>query len=335
MTPPNKQKTELLVGIFVFFGLALLGGLVLKFGDFRYGLRSKYTLSVIYRDAGNLTAGAPVRRGGVEIGRVSKDPVLVNGLTGVSVQLLIFQEYLIAKDSAFSVKTDGIIGDAFIEVTPPLQPTGEMIAGGDTVEGTSGADIGATATRVADKSLLVLEDIRGSLVDLKGAIGKISTGVLGDENLANLGSSLKSLNESLHKFDEQVLSTENTEALNGTLKSLHQSSDKLSGSLDQISATISSVDDMIKRKLGPGLDEFGRAATTIRKAADGLGIVASDMHSGQGMISGLLRDPKMREDFSSLISNLRRHGIFWYKDDAAKEKDAPPNSNPRKSFFKR
>ena len=332
MTPPNKQKTELLVGIFVFFGLALLGGLVLKFGDFRYGLRSKYTLFVVYRDAGNLTAGAPVRRGGVEIGRVSKDPVLINGLTGVSVELVIFQEYHIAKGSAFAVKTDGIIGDAFIEVTPPLLPSGEMIAIGDPIEGTSGADISATATRVADKSLLVLEDIRGSLADLKGAIGKISTGVLGDENLANLGTSLKSLNETLHKIDEQVLSTENTEALTGTLKSLHQSSDKLSGNLDQISATIASVDDMLKRKLAPGLDEFGKAATTIRKAAEGLGIVATDIHSGQGVISGLLRDAKMREDFASLISNLRRHGIFWYKDDASKEKDAPPNSKP---FFRR
>ena len=335
MTPPNQQKTELLVGIFVFFGLALLGGLVLKFGDFRYGLRSKYTLSVIYRDAGNLTAGAPVRRGGVEIGRVSKDPGLVNGLTGVSVDLVIFQEYHIAKGSAFSVKTDGIIGDAFIEVTPPLMPTGQMLAVGDTIEGTSGADISATATRVADKSLLVLEDIRGSLADLKGAIGKISTGVLGDENLNNLGSSLKSLNETINKIDEQVLSTENTEALNGTLKSLHQSSDKLSGNLDQLTATLSSVDDMLKRKVAPALDEFGKAATTIRKAAEGLGIVASDIHSGQGMISGLLRDPKMREDFASLISNMRRHGVFWYKDDAAKERDAPPNSNPRPSIFKR
>ena len=268
MTPPNKQKTELLVGIFVFFGLALLGGLVLKFGDFRYGLRSKYKLSVVYRDAGNLAAGAPVRRGGVEVGRVFKDPVLINGLTGVSVELVIFQEYHIAKGSAFAVRTDGIIGDAFIEVTPPLLPTGEMIAVGDTIEGTSGADIGATATRVADKSLLVLEDIRGSLVDLKGAIGKISTGVLGDENLANLGSSLKNLNESLHKFDEQVLSTENTEALNGTLKSLHQSSEKLSGNLDQISATISSVDDMIKRNKNNAIDESAKPAHENAKATE-------------------------------------------------------------------
>ncbi len=42
MIPAKKQKTELYVGIFVFFGLVLLGGLILKFGDFKYQFREKY-----------------------------------------------------------------------------------------------------------------------------------------------------------------------------------------------------------------------------------------------------------------------------------------------------
>lgn len=336
MIPPNKQKTELLVGIFVFFGLALLGGLVLKFGDFRYGLRSKYPLTVVFKDAGNLTSGAPVKRGGVEIGRVTKDPVLINGISGVSAQLVIYQEYHIAKLSTFAIKTDGIIGDAFLEVTPPAQPNGEMILSGETLEGTSGSDISATAGRVADKSLLVLEDIRGSLVDLKGAIGKISTGVLGEENLSNFGSSLKNLNETIRKLNDEVLNPENTDTLAATLKSLRESSERLSNSLGQISTTITSANDMINKKLGPSLDEFGKAATSIRKAAEGLGIVASDMHSAPGVFSALLRDPKLREDFSILISNLRRHGVFWYKDDAEKlQQAAPQNPPPRKSLFSR
>lgn len=308
---------------------------MLKFGDFRYGLRAKYPLSVVYKDAGNLTSGAPVRRGGVEIGRVSQAPRLVDGISGVRVEVVIFQEFHIAKKSAFAIKNDGIIGDSFVEVTPPPEPSGEMITSGEVIDGTSSSDISATATRVADKSLLVLEDIRGSLADLKGALGKISTGVLGDDNLDNFGDSLKGLRETLRKVDDQVLNSENTSALAATLKTLRESSEKLSTNLDQVSTTMTSVNDLVNKKLSPGLDEFGKAATSIRKSAEGLGIVANDIHSAPGIMSGLLRDPKMREDFASLISNLRRHGIFWYKDDAEKEQLAPPGSNPRRSLFKR
>jgi phospholipid/cholesterol/gamma-HCH transport system substrate-binding protein len=328
MIPNKPQKTELLVGIFVLFGLVLLGGLVLKFGDFRYAFRPKYELSLTFQDAGTLTKSAPVRRGGVEIGRVTKDPTLVEGISGVHVPLVIYQEFHIGQGSVFSLKMDGIIGDTFIEVTPPPSPTGEMIKPGQNLRGREPSDISATANRVADKSLDVLEDIRGSLADLKTVFTKVSTGVLAEQNLANFSTAIVSLNTTLAKLDNTVLSAENTTALKETLQSLQASSTKLSTNLDGLGNTVASVNILVKQKLSPSLDEIGKAATTIRKAAEGLGIVANDMHAAPGLFSALLRDAKLRDDFTALISNLRRHGLVWgYKDDA--EKLAPPRPAPR------
>ncbi len=329
MIPKNQQKTELLVGIFVLFGLVLLGGLILKFGDFRYAFRDKYSLSLDFKDAGNLTASTPVRRGGVEIGRVLKNPTLSKDISGVRVPLVIYQEFHIAQGSVFSLKTDGIIGDTFIEVTPPAIASGEMIPAGAQIRGLENTDIGTTAKGVADKSVQVLEDIQGSLADLKGAINKISTGVLGDDNLLNFSESMKNLNTTLTKLDAEVLSPANTTALKDSLGSLQHSAAKLDQDLDALGTTVTSANDMIRQKLSPSLDEIGKAAVTIRKAAEGLGVVATDMHAAPGLITALLRDQKMRDDFTSLISNLRRHGIFWYKDDAEKEafKGAVPKRN--------
>ncbi len=336
MIPKNQQKTELLVGVFVLFGLVLLGGLILKFGDFRYAFRQKYELSLVFKDAGNLTANTPVRRGGVEIGRVTKDPTLVEGLSGVRVPLVIYQEFHIVEASVFSLKTDGLIGDMFIEVTPPKDPSGEMIKPGAELRGRESSDISATANRVADQSLLVLEDIRGSLVDLKGAIGKISSGVLADENLQNFRDAMKTMNLAMAKIDQEVLSKDNTTALHDSLKSLQETSTKLGTNLDQLGVTVASANEVLQKKLSPSLDEFNKAAVSIRHAAEGLGLVATDMHAAPGLITALLRDPKLRDVFAALISNLRRHGLVWgYKDDAAKLESQNPAAPPRKGLFPR
>ena len=336
MIPKNQQKTELLVGVFVLFGLLLLGGLILKFGDFRYTFRPKYELSLFFRDAGNLTKDTPVRRGGVEIGRVTANPTLVEDISGVRVPLTVYQEYLIAKNSSFSLKTSGIIGDMYIEVTPPTNPTGEMIKAGEELRGQENSDISATANRVADKSLVVLEDIRGSLADLKTAIGKISTGVLAEENLANFRDAVKGLNTTLTKIDSQVLSPENTTALKETLTSLRASATKLDTNLDALGTTVTTANEMLKTKLSPSLDQIAKAAGTIGKAADGFSDVTKDMHSGPGLMTALLRDQKLRDDFASLINNLRRHGLVWgYKDDADKIKAEEAAPNPRKGLFNR
>lgn len=322
--PPVKPKTELYVGIFVFCGLLLLGGLILKFGDFRYAFRTKYPLVLVFKDAGNLTEGAPVRRGGVEIGRVAKDPTLGEGISHVTVPLSIYQEFMIAGGSEFSLKTDGIIGDTFIEVTPPLEATGEMLASGTQVDGSQGNDISAAASQVAEKLVVVMEEVRTSLRELNLAIGKISGGVLAEENLKNLRESLRGFNSTLDKFNKDVLSEKNTKELAATLESIHASSEKLSTNLDKLGVTLASANDVINKKLGPGLDEFSKAGTSLRKSADGLGLVAIDMRNAPGLITALLKDPKLKADFAAAISNLRRHGLLWYKDDAHKYQNMSP-----------
>jgi phospholipid/cholesterol/gamma-HCH transport system substrate-binding protein len=338
MTSKHKPKTELYVGIFVFCGLVLLGGLILKFGDFRYYFRSKYPLTLVLNDAGNLIASAPVRRGGVEIGRVTKDPTLIEGISGVKVPLVIYQEFHISKESDFSLKTDGLIGDMYVEVTPPLAPSGKMFASGEEIRGKETSDISSTAGRVADKSLLVLEDIRASLSDLKVAIGKISTGVLAEENLNNFRDALKKLNQTVDTINNKVLSEANTTSLAESLQSLKDSTQKLSGTLASVDDTIKNADKVITSKLGPALDEFGKAGTSFRKAGEAVGMAANDIRGSNGVVPALIKDAKLRDDFTSLISNLRRNGVLWYKDDAEKEKlkqQANPANQPKRGFFSR
>jgi phospholipid/cholesterol/gamma-HCH transport system substrate-binding protein len=45
---------------------------------------------------------------------------------------------------------------------------------------------------------------------------------------------------------------------------------------------------------------------------------------GKGPLGRILNDPQAADDLSGFISNLRRHGVLFYDDDASKVKDKSP-----------
>ena len=112
-------KAEILVGLFVLLGiiasvvLALkVAGLVLDSDTQSYKLYAKF------ENIGSLRLRAPVRIGGVLIGRVSNISLDKQSLTPV-VELSIEQQYnQISSESKAAIQTSGIIGEQYISITP-------------------------------------------------------------------------------------------------------------------------------------------------------------------------------------------------------------------------
>ena len=72
---------------------------------------------------------------------------------------------------------------------------------------------------------------------------------------------------------------------------------------------------------GPALDEIRSAARRVdefAKAATGL---VQEAEKGKGPLYTLMKDEKMASDMKALMANLRRHGVLFYSDDAAKAED--------------
>ena len=60
----KQNRTELLLGIFLFVGLLVLGGIILRFGSFKDHFREKYELTLMFPQAGVIVKGSEVRLGG-------------------------------------------------------------------------------------------------------------------------------------------------------------------------------------------------------------------------------------------------------------------------------
>ncbi|HEY3347625.1 MAG TPA: outer membrane lipid asymmetry maintenance protein MlaD [Nitrospirota bacterium] len=111
----NRYSLEVLVGVFVLVGLIALGYLSIKLGKMEVLGSKGYDIVAEFSDIGGLKAGSSVEIAGVEVGRVTtislKDYqalVRVRMNEGVKLQ----------DDSIASIKTKGLIGEKFMQLTP-------------------------------------------------------------------------------------------------------------------------------------------------------------------------------------------------------------------------
>lgn len=143
------SKVEFLVGLFMVLGIAAavimslkVAGLVLDSSS------STYTVHAKFDNIGSLKLRAPVRIGGVLIGRVEAISLDEKDLVPV-VDIAINSEYKeLSSESQASILTAGIIGEQYIGITP----------------GFYDEDLGTTYLQDGDyinntKSAVVLEDL--------------------------------------------------------------------------------------------------------------------------------------------------------------------------------
>lgn len=119
----DKGKLEFTVGIFVLVGVVCLGYLAIKLGKLELIGGNYYELHAEFSSISGLKRGAPVEIAGVQVGRV-KDIGLKDDQA--SVVLVVQDGIVVYSDAIASIKTRGIIGEKFMELSPggaaePLQ----------------------------------------------------------------------------------------------------------------------------------------------------------------------------------------------------------------------
>jgi len=113
----KNKNLELYVGIFVMIGVACIGYLVLVLGESKLLGGQSYSLYGYFSSASGLKAGARVEMAGVEIGNVAGISLDRERLVA-KVVFNITQGVEVSEDSIASVKTAGIIGEKYIDLSP-------------------------------------------------------------------------------------------------------------------------------------------------------------------------------------------------------------------------
>ena len=111
----RKFDFELTAGLFILAGIVCLGYLSIKLGKMEIVGERGYEIYGIFSNVGGLKVGSSVEIAGVNVGRV-KSIRLENYQANVVLNLP--KGLKIQEDAIVSVKTKGLIGEKYIEITP-------------------------------------------------------------------------------------------------------------------------------------------------------------------------------------------------------------------------
>ncbi|HHF6564957.1 TPA: outer membrane lipid asymmetry maintenance protein MlaD [Haemophilus influenzae] len=145
-------KYEFWVGLFLLLGIGALVFLGLRVANVQGFAETKsYTVTAIFNNIGGLKVRAPLKIGGVVIGRVSAITLDEKSYLP-KVSIAINQEYdEIPENSSLSIKTSGLLGEQYIALTIGFDD-------GDTAMLKNGSQIQDTT------SAIVLEDLIGQFL---------------------------------------------------------------------------------------------------------------------------------------------------------------------------
>lgn len=112
---PNSRM-EIFVGVFLVIGFLAFGWLALRLGEVPWINAGKtYMINAEFNNIAGLKEGADVQVAGVTIGKVRGLRLNADNMAVVSMQ--VDKHVAIPDDSIASVKSQGIIGDKYIQLT--------------------------------------------------------------------------------------------------------------------------------------------------------------------------------------------------------------------------
>ncbi len=111
----RKFDLELAVGIFMIAGMLCLAYLTIKLGQLEVLGDKGYEIQAVFSSSGGLKTGSSVVIAGVEVGRVKK-VILDDYQARVTMSLPL--EVKIQEDAIASIKTKGLIGEKYVEISP-------------------------------------------------------------------------------------------------------------------------------------------------------------------------------------------------------------------------
>jgi phospholipid/cholesterol/gamma-HCH transport system substrate-binding protein len=133
----DKNRQELIVGVFVLVGIICLGYLSIKLGKLEIIGGDLYEVDALFNSASGLKPGATVEIAGVEVGRVKAINLKEDR---AMVRLAVQNGTKLYSDTIASIKTRGIIGEKFLALSPG--GGGDSLKPGDTIRDTeSGLDL--------------------------------------------------------------------------------------------------------------------------------------------------------------------------------------------------
>jgi phospholipid/cholesterol/gamma-HCH transport system substrate-binding protein len=256
----DAVRERTLVGAFVLIAAGLLLGTMAVISGGLGGATVSHR--VYFKFAGGVQPGAPVRYGGMMVGKVREVRVDPGNSTRIEIDLAVSRDAPLKTDSVAKISTLGPLTDNYIEISTGSEHAARAAPGSALLseEAFGLPQLGDAAQAMMPDVERALQKLNENLDGLQVTLSRAND-LLNDRNRANVAGSLNGLEHMVAEVRPKA----------------NQSLDNLNGMLTdarpKVSASLGNVQELTKQ-LGPLLDSL---KTTTARANDTLGHLDSTL----------------------------------------------------------
>ncbi|MGA9521211.1 MAG: MlaD family protein [Myxococcaceae bacterium] len=334
----DERRLEIKVGAFLLAGIVGVLGLLWLMGEFQFAKAA--ALDVLFSHTGNVVKGAPVKLGGVQVGRVEEisldlqrrdeqgQPLPV----GMRLSLEPAARDVLHQDALVTVATVGPLGEPYLELYPGA-PSSPLLPPGQSVRGMDAPRLDLIALRLST----FLDSASQVLDENPEALGTIVTGVSGltknvDAVLSENREDIRVLTGELAKAAKDLRSLAELARQNlqpgsrgdrllddatVTARALRNDVPQLSGDARRLLARLAQFSEQFTeedaQRLKVAIEKYSAAGEKLEGLATRGERLLAQIEAGEGTLGQIQKDPQLYQDVKALVEDLRKHPwkILW------------------------
>lgn len=344
MASLKRKNIDVLLGLFVIGGIALLGLLFFLIGAERRLFDSSSYVRAQFSNVAGLNVGAPVLLGGVTVGHVSKiefPPQNNDPSRALTVIMRVSNNMMpwVREDSIARVDSKGLLGDKTINISVGSAEKAVVVNNG-MLQSAEPVDINKALSDVQD----ILRDAGEGMAGVRKVIDSFMQAG-GGEAVASVVKSFREIAVRIEKgpgiaheliYDQKSAETYKSivATLDGAVKSARTTIESINVIVDDIHNKKGLINSLIYDKKGAEL--IGKINNIFAEIESGQGLVHSLIYNkqntnfidnlnaatgdlasimdgvkkGQGTIGKLLVDPSVYEDLKLLLGEVKRNELL-------------------------
>jgi phospholipid/cholesterol/gamma-HCH transport system substrate-binding protein len=311
------SRTRSRVGIIVFASLILFMGAVMVVGGKTGFFIRRTSYFARFPNSLGVITGNQVRLAGVAVGAVREIEVPKKPGQDLTIHFDIERKYqhLVKTDSRVEIKTIGLLGDKYLEVTPgspdkpDLEPDHEIMA----YQGAELDKILAGSGDLVDNVVAIsksLKNILGRTEKGEGLLGELTSSSPAGEALS------KSLRQTVEAANLLLRDVRSGSGVVGRLLQDKGLADKVAGDLTSATGSLNRIMKSVEQGQGlvpslltdaEGRKKFFAMVDSLKATADGLNSFSSDLTKGGGLLPQLLKDDAFAKSFTGDLKKLSEH----------------------------
>jgi phospholipid/cholesterol/gamma-HCH transport system substrate-binding protein len=297
--------SQIRVGLAVSVALIVLAVSVFLIGETGEVFGHRYNLTTLMPSANGLIEGAGVRLAGQDVGKVARIEFVpigerLNPDHVLRITLAIERSVMdqIRSDSEARIRTQGLLGDKIIDMTPG-SPGERILEEGDTVPAAAALDyeqLLSSATGLVDDVAVLLRNLRtmaDSMLAGRGTAGRLLTDTGLYVELLRTSRSMNAFVSAVGRGEGALVQFAQDDELYGDLRSL------VAG-LDTLTATLVSGEGTLSRLLSDESLYLELTSTSAR--ADSL---LAALAAGEGTLGQMLTDQELYENLLKLLVDVQ------------------------------